>query len=116
MRAAALLVVSGWMFLTVFAGPVLATHKDGHQRTPACENAQGQAPAKNKHCYPPNTSTPNQTGSIPSFTSPGSKGEGGGGTIPFSVGFLASSTAGLVTVGLLGRWLWLQHHVRASTA
>ncbi|MGH2709574.1 MAG: hypothetical protein ACRDH9_00005, partial [Actinomycetota bacterium] len=62
MRSAVMLISAAWMFLIMFGGPALATHKDGHQKPPACEKAQGQAPVKNKHCYPPAASAPTSQG------------------------------------------------------
>jgi len=35
---------------TIANSDVIATHKNGHSEPPACDNGNGKAPDKNKHC------------------------------------------------------------------
>jgi hypothetical protein len=52
MKKAAVLL--GAVAVLILASPAaFAGHRSGHQEPPACQNSQGQAPVKNKHCYPP---------------------------------------------------------------
>jgi hypothetical protein len=52
MKKAAVLLAAA-VFVMLAAPAALATHRPDHQEPPACQNSQGQAPVKNKHCYPP---------------------------------------------------------------
>ncbi len=67
MKKAAVLMAAA--LLVLLAAPAaFATHKGDHQQPPACQNSQGQAPVKNKHCYPPQgAQQPSQAGKKASF-------------------------------------------------
>jgi hypothetical protein len=52
MKKAAVLLAAA-VFVMLAAPAAFATHRSDHQQPPACQNSQGQAPVKNKHCYPP---------------------------------------------------------------
>ena len=96
------LIAAVSLFLSLFgAGSALATHKGKeHQRPPACEISQGQAPDKNKHCYPPAESPATEEGRAfgPDLSDgkppPGSSGGG------ITVGMAALAAAGAMGVGL----------------
>ena len=60
----AAVVMAAAAFLFVLAAPAaFATHRPGHQEPPACQNSQGSAQEKNKHCaqYPPSAQSQGQS-------------------------------------------------------
>jgi hypothetical protein len=101
-----LALVAAALLLSLAPTAALAVHKDGHQRPPACDISQGQAPEKNKHCYPPLESEENSEGRAlgPNFpdsgpSSSGPSNEQGG----IAVWMVALGAAGLLGASLLAR-------------
>ena len=93
------------------AGTALATHKDGHQRPPACDTSKGSAPQNNKHCYPVAAGPVTEAGGGPSPEAgalQGSSQSGGG----FTIGMAAAGAAGLLVGSLLLRWRWTRARSR----
>ena len=102
-----LALVTAALLLVLAPAAALAVHKGKeHKRPPACEISLGQAPDKNKHCYPPLESEENSEGRAlgPNFpnsgpSSSGPSNEQGG----IAVWMVALGAAGLLGASLLAR-------------
>jgi len=102
-----LALVTAALLLVLAPAAALAVHKGKeHKRPPACEISLGQAPDKNKHCYPPLESEENSEGRAlgPNFpnsgpSSSGPSNEQGG----IAAWMVALGAAGLLGASLLAR-------------
>jgi hypothetical protein len=109
-RTLALVAALSFCLLVLGAGAASATHKDGHEKPPACEKSQGSAADKNKHCYPPAAGAVTSTGNGSSLaiTKPQGPKQGSGVTI----GMAAMGAVGMLGASLLLRWRWVSRSPR----
>ncbi len=91
-------ILLGAVAVLFLASPAaFATHRPDHQQPPACQNSQGQAPVKNKHCYPPEQqAAPNSAKK--SFQFPQQANDGS-----ITIGMLIVAGLGAFTVMLAAR-------------